>query len=107
MVTVMGFYANISDPKIGGTNMTLLTTIGNIGLVWSNSGALWLIDFLTFKRCSKVDDALQCSSKTCQNVKNLFKLMNLIIYLFIINSKIINLFKKGIQFIWRNLSSYH
>lgn len=48
----MEFYAIISDPKFGGTNMTLLTTIANIGNIWSSSISLWLIDFLTYKRCS-------------------------------------------------------
>lgn len=53
MLTIMAFYANISDPKIGGTNMTLLSTIGNIGMIWSKTAALWLIDLLTFCICSK------------------------------------------------------
>jgi len=60
-LTSMAFYASISDPKIGGTNMTLLTTISNLGNSWSKSGALWLIEFLTFKRCSNGPKKL-CSS---------------------------------------------
>lgn len=67
MLTAMAFYATISDPKIGGTNMTLLTTIGNIGIVWSTSGALWLINFFTFKQCSN-DQSNQCSSIKYQDV---------------------------------------
>lgn len=69
MLMVMSFYASISDPKIGGTNMTLLSTIGNIGLVWSKSGALWLIEILTFKQCSNNYDN-SCSSKEDQDVIN-------------------------------------
>lgn len=67
MLLAMSFYASISDPKIGGTNMTLLSTIGNIGMVASNTGALWLIEFLTFKQCSN-DHTNKCSTKTQVNV---------------------------------------
>lgn len=67
MLMGMSFYASISDPKIGGTNMTLLSTIGNIGMVWSKSGALWLIEVLTFKQCSNNYDN-SCSSKKDQDV---------------------------------------
>lgn len=67
MLMAMSFYANISDPKIGGTNMTLLSTIGNIGMVWSKSGALWLIDILTFKQCSN-DHSNSCWSEYDQVV---------------------------------------
>ncbi|KAL4098375.1 hypothetical protein QTP88_023000 [Uroleucon formosanum] len=64
-LTSMTFYASISDPKIGGTNMTLLTTISNLGNVWSKTGALWLIEFLTFKRCSNEPRKL-CSTSNNQ-----------------------------------------
>ncbi|VVC38254.1 Hypothetical protein CINCED_3A007861 [Cinara cedri] len=67
MLTIMAFYAIISDPKIGGTNMTLLTTIANIGNIWSSSAALWLIDYVTFKQCS-VDSTNKCLSQKNQNV---------------------------------------
>lgn len=50
--TGVAFFANISDPRVGGTNMTLLNTIKNFGELGSKTGALWLIDVLTFKRCS-------------------------------------------------------
>lgn len=52
-LTIITFYATISDPQIGGTNMTLLTTLGNLGTSWSRTGALWLIELLTYKQCSK------------------------------------------------------
>lgn len=66
---VMAFYASISDPKIGGTNMTLLSTIGNIGSVWSKTAALWLIDVLTLKNCS-YNVTNSYSLKNDQNVMN-------------------------------------
>jgi len=67
-LTAMTFYASISDPKIGGTNMTLLTTISNLGNVWSKTGALWLIEFLTLKRCSN-DPRKLCSTSNNQKVR--------------------------------------
>lgn len=75
MLMAMSFYASISDPKIGGTNMTLLATIGNIGMVWSKSGALWLIDFLTFKQCSN-NHSNSCSSEYDRSVINQNQLNN-------------------------------
>jgi PAT family acetyl-CoA transporter-like MFS transporter 1 len=32
-VSQMAFFAQISDPKIGGTYMTLLNTLGNLGKI--------------------------------------------------------------------------
>lgn len=66
-LSVMTFYIYISDPKIGGTNMTLLTTIGNLGTSWSKTGALWLIEILSYKKCIKN------ISKTCSNDTNVRK----------------------------------
>lgn len=63
----MAFYARVSDPKIGGTNMTLLSTVGNLGTSWSKTGALWLIDFFTYRQCSN-DDSNKCSDKYDSNV---------------------------------------
>lgn len=67
-LTSMAFYASISDPKIGGTNMTLLATISNLGNAWSKTGALWLIELLTIKRCS-IGPRQFCSSLNNQNVR--------------------------------------
>ncbi|XP_025411412.1 acetyl-coenzyme A transporter 1-like isoform X2 [Sipha flava] len=62
LLMAVSFYASISDPKIGGTNMTLLTTISNLGLSFSKTGALWFIEYCTFKQCS-TDHTNTCSSK--------------------------------------------
>uniref|UniRef100_A0A023GL28 Putative acetyl-coa transporter n=1 Tax=Amblyomma triste TaxID=251400 RepID=A0A023GL28_AMBTT len=63
-VSLMAFFARVSDPAIGGTYMTLLNTICNLGGNWPATAALWMMDSLTFKRCV---GALQgwplCSSK--------------------------------------------
>ncbi|XP_073956564.1 acetyl-coenzyme A transporter 1-like isoform X2 [Choristoneura fumiferana] len=51
-VAVMAFFAKVSDPAVGGTYMTLLNTVSNLGTNWPNTLALWAIDHLTFKSCS-------------------------------------------------------
>ncbi|KAL4713988.1 hypothetical protein ACJJTC_005619 [Scirpophaga incertulas] len=43
-VAVMAFYAKVSDPTVGGTYMTLLNTVSNLGTNWPNTLALWAID---------------------------------------------------------------
>lgn len=50
-VAVMAFFNRISDPAVGGTYMTLLNTLANLGGNWPQTLALWLIDPLTFKNC--------------------------------------------------------
>lgn len=49
--SAMAFFAKISDPKIGGTYMTLLNTLHNLGGNWPNTLILGLIDFVTWKSC--------------------------------------------------------
>lgn len=51
-VSQMSFYAQISDKSIGGTYMTLLNTLSNLGGVWPQTLALYLANVLTFKYCS-------------------------------------------------------
>lgn len=51
-VAVMAFFAKISDPTVGGTYMTLLNTVCNLGGNWPTSIVLWLVDVLTWKQCS-------------------------------------------------------
>ncbi|XP_041378561.1 acetyl-coenzyme A transporter 1-like [Gigantopelta aegis] len=59
-VATMAFAAKISDPAIGGTYMTLLNTLSNLGGNWPSTLALWLVDSLTWKRCSSSGDS--CNS---------------------------------------------
>jgi PAT family acetyl-CoA transporter-like MFS transporter 1 len=49
--SAMSFFAKISDPKIGGTYMTLLNTLHNLGGNWPNTMVLWFIDYITWKSC--------------------------------------------------------
>lgn len=47
----MAFFAQVSDPAIGGTYMTLLNTLSNLGGNWPVTLILSLTDYLTFKNC--------------------------------------------------------
>lgn len=51
-VALLAFHSRVSDPSIGGTYMTLLNTITNLGGSWPSFVSLWLLDILTFKHCS-------------------------------------------------------
>ncbi|KAL3862609.1 hypothetical protein ACJMK2_008565 [Sinanodonta woodiana] len=53
-VSQVAFHAKISDPAIGGTYMTLLNTLANLGGNWPATIALWLVDSLTWKSCEGV-----------------------------------------------------
>lgn len=68
IITILEFFASICDERIGGTNMTLLATVINLGTTGSKTGALWLLDFLTFKQCSVNNNKL-CSHKNETNVR--------------------------------------
>lgn len=59
-VSIMAFFAKISDPVVGGTYMTLLNTVVNLGGNWPATLALWFVDPLTWKECvggESVDNA--------------------------------------------------
>ena len=51
-VSQMSFFAHVSDPKIGGTYMTLLNTLTNLGSNWVSTAVLYSADHLTWKACS-------------------------------------------------------
>jgi len=53
-VALMAFHAAVSDPSIGGTYMTLLNTITNLGGNWPSTLSLWLVDKLTVQNCTEV-----------------------------------------------------
>jgi len=50
-VSIMAFFARVSDPVVGGTYMTLLNTLTNLGGNWPSTMALWMVDPLTSKQC--------------------------------------------------------
>jgi PAT family acetyl-CoA transporter-like MFS transporter 1 len=47
----MTFFAKISDPLIGGTYMTFLNTISNLGSKWPNFLSLWLLPKMSLSSC--------------------------------------------------------
>ena len=53
-VSVMAFFARISDPAVGGTYMTLLNTLTNLGGNWPATLALWAVDAVTVKQVCTV-----------------------------------------------------
>jgi len=50
-ISFMSFFSKISDPSIGGSYMTLLNTVSNIGFKWPSSLSLWLLPKLTYTVC--------------------------------------------------------
>lgn len=67
-VATSAFFSRICDSRFGGTYMTLLNTLSNIGVAWSSSVAIAMIDLLTFKECS-LDSENSCSTSNLQNVR--------------------------------------
>lgn len=63
-VQAMAFYAHIADPSVGGTYMTLLNTVNNLGGTWTTTTALALIDTFTFKSCTNETLGSDCSTST-------------------------------------------
>lgn len=64
-VAFMAFHARISDPRVGGTYLTLLNTVTNLGGNWCQTLALWLVDGLTWTNCIGASvPGLHCSGKT-------------------------------------------
>lgn len=69
-LAIMAFNAHISDPRVGGTYLTLLNTLTNLGGNWCQTLALWLVDGLTWTNCLGANiPGLHCSSKTSAKVQ--------------------------------------
>jgi PAT family acetyl-CoA transporter-like MFS transporter 1 len=49
----MSLFAKVSDPAIGGTYMTLLNTIANLGTMWPSTVAMRLLEPLSVKVSSR------------------------------------------------------
>jgi PAT family acetyl-CoA transporter-like MFS transporter 1 len=45
----MSMFAKVSDPAIGGTYMTLLNTVANLGTMWPSTVAMQLLEPLSVK----------------------------------------------------------
>jgi len=55
-VSIMAFFAQVSDPAVGGTYMTLLNTVTNLGGNWPSTLALWFVEGLTISECVGLKD---------------------------------------------------
>ena len=55
-VAQMAFFNRVSDPKIGGTYMTILNTVSNLGAKWMESATLFAIDLVSDKVCVASND---------------------------------------------------
>ena len=71
-VAIMAFNARISDPRVGGTCLTLLNTVNNLGGNWCQTLALRLVDGLTWRNCLGASiPGLQCSGKGTVKVQRI------------------------------------
>lgn len=73
-VAIMAFFAKVSDPSVGGTYMTLLNTVTNLGGNWPAILALYFVDPLTWKECEGGENNVGnlCQSITEKEVKYIF-----------------------------------
>lgn len=69
MASIFAFFSRISDPRVGGTYMTLLNSVNSLSWMIPNTLALKMVDFLTFKKCSNGAQN-NCSTEYLNNVKN-------------------------------------
>lgn len=67
-VAVSAFFSRVSDSRFGGTYMTLLNTLTNLGGAWTSSVSIAMIDILTFQDCS-LDSKNNCSTSNLQKVR--------------------------------------
>lgn len=51
-VAQMAFFNRISDPKLGGTYMTLLNTVANLGTDWPHTLVLYTVDYIGINMCT-------------------------------------------------------
>jgi len=67
-VSIMAFFARVSDPVVGGTYMTLLNTLTNLGGNWPSTAALWMVDPLTRKQCAgSLNSTIPASAHSCSS----------------------------------------
>lgn len=55
-ISMMSFFSKISDPTIGGSYMTLLNTLANLGSKWPNSLSLYILPAMTYNICETYDN---------------------------------------------------
>lgn len=69
--SLMAFFSKIADPSIGGTYMTLLNTISNLGSKWPSVLALWALPQLTYSSCmAENGGAGSVIFEECRNIES-------------------------------------
>lgn len=63
-VALMAFFAKVSDSSVGGTYMTLLNTVTNLGGNWPTILALYFVDPLTWKQCQGGTESIDNACRT-------------------------------------------
>lgn len=58
-VGISAFHTQIADPLIGGTYMTLLNTVSNLGGTWPSYFVLKAVDWLTISECRVTASAIE------------------------------------------------
>lgn len=79
-VAVMAVFNQISDPRIGGTYMTLLNTVANLASKWTSTVSLWVLAAVSEKTCTDGSDCssmagqadCKASGGTCETIKDGF-----------------------------------
>lgn len=69
-LNLIAFFCRLSDPRFGGTYMTLFNTLYYLGFMVSNTFVLKTIDVLTFSKCSN-DMTNNCSTTHLKNVSHI------------------------------------
>jgi len=69
-LSLMSFFSKISDEALGGTYMTFLTTLTNLGGSYPGTVALFLINWLNRKHCSYYDSDAEVSSLATNAINN-------------------------------------
>jgi len=69
LTALVAFYCRISDARFGGTYMTLLNSLSNIGNLLATSVSFAMVDLLTVMECS-FDSKNNCSTSHLQNVSS-------------------------------------
>ncbi len=74
--SMMSFFAKIADPSIGGTYMTLLNTVMNLGGKWSSVLSLYALPKLTISACYADSDLLNVLYHNCRDDESFCKDVN-------------------------------
>lgn len=71
LISSISFFIKISDPRFGGTYLTLLNSARNVSWSVPNTVLLKIVDILIFKKCSNDGHGGSCSTTDLQNVGHL------------------------------------